>query len=99
MTSTKFFKKLFSSITVFLLLLSSSPLGSLLGTVGGVSAADAPTITSTTYDQINKTVIYTFSEPVQLVKQADDPELRVVTQDPTGLVKIYTAESYINHIV
>ncbi|MEI7557590.1 MAG: hypothetical protein WCJ45_01775 [bacterium] len=47
MIKTKLFKKLFSIITVALILVSQSPLGSLLGTVGTASAAGITSITVT----------------------------------------------------
>jgi len=53
--------------------------------------AEAPTVVSSINDLKTKTITYTFSEPIQLIEQADPLH---VTQNPTGLIKIYTAESY-----
>jgi len=61
-----------------------------------VTEADiiAPTITSSTINTVTKTIVYTLSEPIKFVSQVNP---LTITQNPTGLVKIYTATSYANH--
>jgi len=52
--------------------------------------AEAPVIESSIHDTYDKTITYTFSEPIKFVKQSDS----TTTQDPNGLVKIYKASDY-----
>jgi phosphosulfolactate phosphohydrolase-like enzyme len=76
-------KLLFSFVMLFVFIMG-------IVFVNKAFAVDSPTITSSAINTATKTVTYTFSEPIQFIKQADS----TVTTNPAGLVKIYTALSY-----